>query len=182
MVILGNAMEKNSKTGLYLPPHASDYSEAGASFQRAALKAFRSRSFALNQDIDWNNRILRQRARALYMSTPIATGAVQTNRTKIVGVGLSFKSAPNREILGLSPEAAKDWKQRTEREFKLWANKPHCDETGVNNFQKLQHLVLMAGLMSGDVFALPKRDKPTLLNPYPSVQYVSASGLASTIF
>lgn len=157
---------KNSKTGLYLPPHASGYSEAGASFQRAALKAFRPRSSAPNQDIDWNNRTLRQRARMLYMSTPIAASAIQTNRTKVVGVGLSLQSTPDREVLGLSPEAAKDWRRHTEREFRLWANKPHCDATGVNNFQELQQLVLMAWLMSGDVFALLKRDKPTYTNPY----------------
>ena len=157
---------KHTKTGLYLPPSVSGYSEAGASFQRAALKAFRPRSSAPNEDVDWNNKTLRQRSRALYMSTPIAASAIQTNRTKVVGVGLTLKSAPDREILGLSPEAAKDWRRRVEREFQLWAAKPHCDATGLNNFQELQQLTLTAWLMSGDVFALLKRSRPTADNPY----------------
>lgn len=147
--------------------YAKGYSEAGASTTRRALKSFVPRSGSPKEDIDWNNYTLRQRGRMLYMASPVATSAINTNRTKVVGVGLALKAGVKREVLGISPEAAKAWELKTEAEFKLWASKKqNCDATGVNNFEGLQQLALKAWLMSGDVFALFKRYEPTALNPY----------------
>ena len=103
----------------------------------------------------------------LYMSSPLATSAINTNRTKVVGIGLTLKSSINRDVLGLSPEAAKDWQRRTEAEFRLWANlKQNCDAIGMNNFDALQQLALVSWLMSGDVFPLFKRYPLTSTCPY----------------
>ncbi len=140
-------MYQDKRTKLYLPygtrPKASGYSDAGASVTRRALKAFKARSGSPNEDINWNNYTLRQRSRMLYMSSPLATSAINTNRTKAVGVGLSLKSRVDREILGLSPEAAKEWQRKTEAEFHLWADrKDACDAIGMNNFDSLQQLAL----------------------------------------
>ena len=164
-------MYRDRKTGLYLPdtvrPKAKGYSEAGASLTRRATKGFIPNSGSPNEDINYNNATLRQRARMLYMASPAATSAINTNRTKVVGVGLSLKPAVNREILGLTPEAAKEWQRKTEAEFRLWASKhENCDAIGMNNFEGLQQLALKSWLMSGDVFVLIKRAKPTPLNPY----------------
>lgn len=158
----------NKQTSQRRPsPKAKGYSEAGASITRRALKGFTSKSGSAKEDIDWYNYTLRQRGRMLYMASPVATSAINTNRTKVVGVGLALKSAIEREILGLSPEAAKAWQQKTEAEFNMWASKKqNCDALGVNNFEGLQQLALKAWLMSGDVFALFKRYEITNLNPY----------------
>ena len=122
-------------------PQAKGYSGAGASLTKRALKGFKARSGSPNEDINWNNYTLRQRGRMLYMASPLATSAINTNRTKVIGVGLSLKSAVNRNILGLSPEAARDWQKHTEAEFHLWADrKQNCDAVGVNNFEGLQQL------------------------------------------
>ena len=143
------------------------YSEAGASVTRRAMKGFKARSGSPNEDINWNNATLRQRGRMLYMSTPLATSAVNTNRTKVVGVGLTLKSSINRDVLGLSPDAAKEWQKRTEAEFRLWADrKQNCDAIGINNFDALQQLALVSWLMSGDVFAVFKRYPSTPVRPY----------------
>ena len=103
---------QDRRTGLYLPdgarPQASGYSEAGASRTRRALKGFDAHSGSPNEDINWNNYPLRQRGRMLYMSSPLATSAINTNRTKAVGIGLTLKPAIDRETLGLSPEAAEE--------------------------------------------------------------------------
>ena len=102
-------------------PQAKGYSEAGASLTRRALKGFVPDSGAPNEDIDRNNATLRQRARMLYMAAPVATAAINTNRTKVIGTGLTLKASVDREVLGISPEAAKEWQRRTEAEFSLWA-------------------------------------------------------------
>lgn len=148
-------------------PKASGYSEAGGSLTRRALKGFIPRSGAPNEDIDWNNYTLRQRGRMLFMSEPLATSAINTNRTKVIGVGLALKASVDLDVLGLSPEAAKAWQKKTEAEFRLWAGKKqNCDAIDMNNFASLQQLALTSWLMSGDVFPVFKRYGPTPTNPY----------------
>lgn len=148
-------------------PQVKGYSEAGASITRRALKGFTPRSGSPREDIDYNNSTLRQRCRMLYMSSPVATAAINTNRTKIVGTGLTLKSTIDREVLGMTPEAAKEWQRKTESEWRLWAGKrQNCDALRMNNFEGLQQLALKSWLMSGDVFPVLKRYKPTPLNPY----------------
>lgn len=148
-------------------PMAKGYSEAGASITRRALKGFTPSSGSPNEDISRNNSTLRQRTRMLYMAAPVATSAINTNRTKVIGTGLTLKSTVDREVLGISPEAAKKWQNGVEAEFRLWAGKKqNCDALGLNNFAALQQLTLKSWLMSGDVFVLVKRYPKTPLNPY----------------
>lgn len=147
-------------------PQAKGYSEAGASVTRRALRGFIPNSGSPAEDIDRNNDTLRQRSRMLYMSSPVATAAIDTSRTKIVGTGLTLKSALDRELLGLSPDAAKSWQKRAESEWRLWCKRENCDALGLNSFLGLQQLALKSWLTSGDVFALVKRAEPTPLNPY----------------
>lgn len=145
----------------------SGYSDAGASLTKKALRAFNAVSGSPIFDIDFNNATMRQRGRMLYMASPIAAAAVNTNRTKIVGSGLKMKCSINRKLLGMSERTAQEWCEKTEAEFKLWSENRHaCDMLGENNFFEIQQLAVKSWLMSGDVFVLIKRDKPTPLNPY----------------
>lgn len=145
----------------------SGYSDAGASLTKKALRAFNAVSGSPIFDIDFNNATMRQRGRMLYMASPIAAAAVNTNRTKIVGSGLKMKCSINRKLLGMSEKTAQEWCEKTEAEFKLWSENRHaCDMLGENNFFEIQQLAVKSWLMSGDVFVLIKRDKPTPLNPY----------------
>ena len=147
-------------------PRVKGYSEAGASTTRRALKGFTPDSGSPNEDINRNNATLRQRARMLYMSSPVATAAINTNRTKIVGTGLTLKSTLNYEMLGMTSDGAKAWQRRTEAEFRMWCKRENCDALGLNNFFGLQQLALKSWLASGDVFVLIKRWAPTPRNPY----------------
>lgn len=143
------------------------YSEAGASHKRRALRGFIPSSSSPNEDINYNNVTLRQRARMLYMAAPIATSAVNTNRTKTVGVGLALSPAIDREVLGMSQEEAIKWQRHTMKEFGVWASKKDaCDALGINNFNAMQQLMMKSWLLSGDVFALIKRYDTTPLKPY----------------
>lgn len=143
------------------------YSLAGASQTKRALKGFNAQSGSPNEDINYNNRTLRQRSRILMASGGIALSAVNTNRTNVVGIGLYPKSRINREYLNMSIEEADAWQKRTELEFSLWAdNKRACDATGINDFYSMQQLILKSWLASGDCFGLIKRYEPTKFMPY----------------
>lgn len=148
-------------------PQSKGYSEAGASITRRSLKGFIPSSSSPHEDIDFNNKTLRQRSRMLYMGAPVATSAINTNRTKVIGVGLSLSPTIDAETLKMDQEEAKSWQKRTQKEFYLWASKKQCcDAIGVNNFNALQQLALKSWLMSGDVFAVIKRSGRTPLCPY----------------
>lgn len=161
----------NKSMGMYLPesvrPQNKGYGEAGASWQKKAIKGFNAPSGSPREDIDFHNYTLRQRARMLYMAAPIATSAIKTNRTNVVGVGLKLKSRIDREVLGLTAEQAEAWQKTTEREWTLWAdNKRACDATGMNNFYGLQQLALISWLLSGDCIGIFKQYEPGHIHPY----------------
>ena len=104
-------------------PVNKGYGDAGASWHKKATKGFRAMSGSPKEDIDANNYTLRQRARMLYMAAPIATSAIRTNRTNVVGIGLQLKSRIDREALGMTQEAADAWQAQAEREFALWSER-----------------------------------------------------------
>ena len=158
-------------TGIILPdsvrPRNKGYGEAGASWRKRSMQGFNAPSGSPREDIDFHNFTMRQRARMLYMAAPIATSAIKTNRTNVVGVGLKLKSRIDREVLGLTAEQAEAWQKTTEREFALWAeNKRACDATGMNNFYGLQQLALISWLLSGDCIGVLKQYEVDRLLPY----------------
>lgn len=143
------------------------YSDAGASHYKKSTKGFNAVSGAAQEDIDFNNYTLRQRSRMLYMAAPIATSAIKTNRTNVVGIGLRLKSRIDREFLGMTVEQADRWQKMTEREFALWADKKqNCDATGTNNFSGMQQLALTSWLMSGDCIGVFKYRETDVMHPY----------------
>ncbi len=148
-------------------PQSMGYGDAGASYARRALAAFVARSGSPRDDIDMHNFTLRQRGRMLYMASPIATSAVRTACTNVVGAGLKMKSHVDRELLGMTPEQARAWQKTAEAEWKLWADrKQNCDAAGMCNFNGIQQLALAAALMSGDCVALLLHVNPTPVSPY----------------
>ena len=146
---------------------AKGYGEAGASTTRRALKGFDADSGSPARDIDDNNLTLRQRSRMLYMGAPVATSAVRTVRTNVVGTGLVPRPRIDRDLIGLTDEQAEAWQDAVKREFALWASsRQACDALGLNTFPEMQQLVMQSWLMSGDVFALVKRGKASRMMPY----------------
>ena len=171
---MGKAYRPVSVTGTIYTPEmvqrimASGYSEAGASTKKRSLKGMTGKSSSPNEDINWNNGLLRQRSRLMFMSSPIARSAIETQKTKVVGTGLNLHSTIDRDLLQMTPEAAKKWQRNTEREWRLWAdNKENCDAIGMNTFAGMQQLAIGNWLPNGDIFSVFKRDfKTTPMNPY----------------
>ena len=132
----------------------------GASGTRRSLAAWTP--YASGPDVDLDDlETLRSRSRDLYRNTPLATSAVNTLKTNVVGPGLRLQSRMDREFLGLADEAADKWERNVEREFSLWADSTDSDITRTQNFYDLQALGFLSVLLSGDAFVLlPTRRRP----------------------
>lgn len=144
----------------------SGHDEGGASRKKNSFKGWNADSRSPQEDIDANLPLLRKRSRSLIMTAPIAKSAIRRNLVNVVGSGLRPKPSIDFERLNLSPEAADEWKKRTELEFSLWAESKHCDVTKVNDFYDLQQIALLSALANGDACALLEYDKPTKYLPY----------------
>lgn len=129
----------------------------GGKRDRRATRSWRPRQTSANEDLAADMPDLRARSRDLERNVPIATGAISTTVTAVVGDGLVLQSQIDREVLGLTDEQA-DAKQREfEREFAVWARNP--DFCGRLNFDEMLELVFRAQLVSGDVFVVRRRRK-----------------------
>lgn len=143
------------------PTSGTGYAHYGASYARKSLKAWGARSGSADDDIVTNIDTLRMRCRDLYMGAPLATGALKTIRTNVVGSGLSLSPQPDAAALGLSQDEAQAWADKVTREWSLWADTVDCDAERKATFYQLQALALLSASMSGDVFAfLPVIPRP----------------------
>jgi len=91
---------------------------------------------------------LRARSRDLARNSPIATGAIQTTVTGVIGPGLQLQASIDSDVLGITPEQADAAEREQEREF--WAYQKRCDFTGVQCFDELQVLAFRSVKESGD--------------------------------
>lgn len=157
----------------------SGYSNYGASHIKKSMLGWLYGGGSHKEDIEENLPTLRLRSRDLYMGVPLATGALKTYRTNVVGMGLRLKSQLDYEYLGLTEEEAKALETKIEREFRLWAESTACDLERLDNFYELQQLAFLNYLMSGDVLALlPTTKRPQM--PYDlRVQLVEADRLSN---
>lgn len=141
----------------------SGYSNHGASRTKKSLLGWNFKGGSPDSDITDNLDILRERSRDLFMGAPLATGALKTYRTNVIGSGLRLKAQIDADFLGMSEEEADRWERNAEREFALWAQE--CDAGRMMDFYEMQALVFLSWLMSGDVFCtLPMIQRPG--NPY----------------
>ncbi len=127
----------------------------GASKKRRTIKTFMPKAGDADADTLKDLPTLRERSRDLLRNTPIATGAIATNQVHVIGPGLTLQSRINAEALGITEDAADEWQNNTETEFKSWAGSLDCDINRSKNFYDYQNLVFRAILESGDVFVLP---------------------------
>lgn len=145
----------------------SGYGDAGASMTRRAFKKYASRSGSPHADINRHNATLRSRARSLYMGSPLATSAIKSLRTSVVGQGLHLHAKVKRKYLGLSHEEAVALNAEIEEEFELWAgDKRSVDVTRLNDFYELQQIAMIAWRCSGDVFCGLEMDDSSPMRPY----------------
>ena len=97
---------------------------------------------------------LRARSRDLLRNTPLATGAINTNCSSVVGTGLKLQCRIDRDMVNMTEEQADAWEAGTEREWRLFSESPECDVARTLPFSGLQELAFRSALESGDVFAV----------------------------
>lgn len=131
----------------------SGYGNYGASRSKKSLKGWIDGGGSALEDIHDNLDTLRTRSRDLYMGVPLATGALRTYRTNVVGSGLTPKPTIDSDAIGLTEEQAAEIEKQISREFNLWADSKNCDAERACTFYGLQQLAFLNWLMSGDVYA-----------------------------
>lgn len=131
----------------------------GARHDRRALKQWSPSQRSANDDTIGDLPDLRARSRDLIRNTPIATGAVTTQATAVVGSGLEPHPRIDHELLGITEDEADAWERRASRVWDLHAMSSAIDATGVATFAELSELVLRGELGSGDILAV-RRFRP----------------------
>lgn len=134
----------------------------GARSDRRALKNWHPGQRSANDDTVGDLDALRGRSRDLIRNTPIATGAVTTQATAVVGSGLEPHPRLDHELLGITEEEADQWERRAARIWDLHAKSTAIDVAGVATFAEMTEIVLRSELASGDVLAIRR------FRPHPS--------------
>ena len=157
------------------------YGEVGGGTGKRSLEKFTPASGSANTDLNEYNPLIRSRSRALYISAPLATALIETVTTNVIGSGLIPNSRIDFEALGMDRDAAKQWQERAEREFWLWAQDPGgCDALGRDDFFIQQGIAFKSFCASGDVFGLLKHGEASRMRPYSlRVQVVEADRVAT---
>lgn len=161
---------------------ASGYGDAGASTRKKSLRGFRANSKSARSDIDLHNGTMRSRGRALFMAAPLATSAIKSLRTSVVGPGLHLHAQVDKDYLNLTDEQAAILNKEIETEFELWAaDKRSVSTSGLHDFYELQQLAIMLWKVSGDVFCLfHYDDSDDPMRPYGTrIQLIEADRIST---
>ncbi|HWR07761.1 phage portal protein [Sporomusa sp.] len=142
------------------------YSESGASFKKGTMAGWCPTRSSPQSDIDMNLPTLRARSADAVMSIPLASSAINTSRTHVIGAGLKLSPKPKYKLLGITPEQAKEWARITKEEFDLWANSEFCDLLKKNNWYDMQDIAYQCCMIDGDSFAAFKYREPLPGMPY----------------
>ena len=129
----------------------------GARMDRAQLAAWRTRAGSPESDLIPDLPKLRERSRDLARNAPVATGAIGTTVTHVIGTGLSCTPQIDAAFLGLADEQAAAWQKDTARRFKAWADSPDCHLERQLDFYGQQELAFRGVLESGDLFTVTPR-------------------------
>lgn len=131
----------------------------GASKSRRSLKEWTPFGYDADSDILPDLPTLRERSRDLVRNNPLASGAIKTKVTNVIGTGLRLQSRIDRGALNLTEEQADAWETKTEREWRLFWESKDCDITRTCNGHALTRMVYQQAKENGDVFILLPRKK-----------------------
>jgi len=123
------------------------------------LKNWNPLARSSNADLLDNLQGLFSRSRDLEKSNGIAVSIIDTIVDKTIGNGLKLTPQVDFKALGWNPEQAKDWNEKVENLWALFANSKLFDVAQKSNFNAMARLALRTTLMNGEVLALPYWNK-----------------------
>jgi lambda family phage portal protein len=129
----------------------------GASKSKRSLAQWQT--FGGDPDSDILNDLptLRSRSRDLVRNNPLASGAIKTKITNVVGSGLRYQARIDRESLRMSEDQADEWEGIAEREWRLFWGGKDVDICRILNGTGITRQVYQQQLENGDVFVLFRR-------------------------
>lgn len=127
---------------------------AGADRSRRGTQEWQPGAGSPDADLLPDLAALRDRSRDLERNAPLATGAIATNVTNVVGTGLLAQPQVDREALGLDDDAADRWERQAEAIWLEWSTGRDCDAGRVQTFAEQQRLAFRSALLNGDHFAV----------------------------
>lgn len=126
----------------------------GARSDKAALKNWHTMAGSADGDTLGDLETLRARSRDLERNNPLASGALSTEVTNVIGSGIWPCAAVDADILGIAEEEAEAFGRRAEALFVQWGESTSCDAARSVNFAGLQAIAFRGELANGDHFVL----------------------------
>lgn len=152
----------------------------GARTDRRATRDWRPTAQSPDADTVPDLVELRARSSDLLRNAPLASGAIKTVATNVVGTGLLPHPRVDREALGMSAEAATAWNRKMKRLFRTIAKTTALDVAGRLTFFEQQHQAITAPLERGDVVVL-RRENPSNALTRTAFQLVEADRLCNPL-
>lgn len=98
---------------------------------------------------------LRERSRDLVRNDGIASGAVDTITTNIIGSGIRPQSRLDREVLKINEDYADQLQKQIEKVWERWV--PYADAGGRMNFYEIEELSERSRMINGESIVIPLR-------------------------
>jgi len=127
------------------------YGHYGANVTKNELRGWLWRGGDADADIGYNSQILRERSRDAFMGIPLASAAIETLDTNVIGEGLVPAPSVDGDFLGLSDEETAALNKEISDKWDWWADDPReCDFEQKYDFYTIQHIAYQSMLLSGD--------------------------------
>ena len=113
-----------ARAALSVMNNGTGYGNYGASRISRAMRSWHVGGGSAKEDIEDNLDILRKRSRDAYMGIPLATGAIKTLRTNVVGSGLVPTPQVDADYLHLNEEQTAAYSVEIWKRFRKWGGIP----------------------------------------------------------
>jgi lambda family phage portal protein len=138
------------------------YGQYGANLTKNSLLGWLWHGGDADKDIGLNVQVLRERSRDAFMGIPLASAAIETLDTTVIGEGLFPAPNVDGEALGLNETETAELNKEIADKFNWWATDPReCDFVARDSFYIQQSTAFKSMLLSGDCpVLLPLKSRP----------------------
>lgn len=132
---------------------ATDSFYRGASRSRHGFKNWTVKPGDADQKAGFDLPYLRERSIDLYANSPLATGAINTNCTNIIGSGLKLQPSIDRTVISLKDEEVDELENLIGLHWSAWSGcAREFDIAGSHTINEMALITFRAVLLNGDTF------------------------------